>query len=121
MAKSELKTTRVRVGETDSWIKLMALRDLTRKTGALHESQVIQLKMWPLVFLNVKDSTCEFGFETKQVIYKTKKFAGRKPSNFKKRLEHLVDATQRLLGPEYGVVIMLDGKKVHYGAATSDE
>lgn len=111
---------RVRIGPDGQWQRLYALRDLTRKTGMLHELQVMQLKMWPLVFTNAKNASCEFGFETKQVIFKLDTLKGAKPKNFKARLEHLVKATQQLLGTEYAVTVMLDGKKVHHGAATSD-
>jgi hypothetical protein len=117
MTKKQVKTTRIQVGATDQWHQLDVRREVTRNTGILHESQVVNLKMWPLVFLNCTSSECHFNYETKTVIYKLTKLKGRKPANLLARYKHLVGATQRLLGEEYAVTIKLDGKKVHHGSS----
>jgi hypothetical protein len=115
-----MKETKIRVGPDRQWEKLYRLREVTRTTGILHEIQVLQLKMWPLVFTNATESECEFNFETKAIVFDLKKLKGKRPENFKERLEHLTKATQQLLGDEYAVVINVNGKKVFHGPATSD-
>lgn len=118
MAKA-LKETKIRIGEDEGWTKLLQLKDLTSRTGMLHELQVMQLKMWPLVFLNAKNATTEFGYETKLVVYHVD-IEGRKPAKFKWRLEHLDKATKKLLGGEYSVVVNVNKKQVYNGSAISD-
>jgi hypothetical protein len=115
-----MKETKVRVGPDRQWEKLYQLRELTRRTGILHELQVLQLKMWPLVFTNATDSECEFNYETKAVVFNLKKLKGKLPANLQERLEHLTKATQQLLGDEYVVVININSKKAFHGPATSD-
>lgn len=104
-------------GTPKSWETLYKLREFTRTTGGLHELQVMQLKCWPLVITNATDSTCEFGYDTKTVIFKLSKLKGKKPKDFKKRLKMLAKATQELLGGEYEVLILSDkGKELYRGA-----
>lgn len=113
--------TRIRVGAPDKqWEKLFQLRELTRSTGILHELQVVQLKMWPLVFTNATEAACEFHYDTKTVVFHLGKLAGKRPKNFQARLEHLTKATQQLLGDEYAVLINVDGKEAFHGPARSD-
>ncbi len=113
MAK-KLKTIKVAVGPTKAWEKLYVLRETTRTTGMLIELQVTQLRAWPMAFLNVADSTCEFDFDGKRVIYNLTESKDKRPKDFKGRLRLLAQATQQLLGDEYSILINSTGKKVHF-------
>lgn len=123
MAKSrvkKVKTQKVQVGPSLAWEQLMLLRDTTRRLGGLHELQMTQMKIWPLIFIGAKTSVAEFGYETKQVVYRLEGLKKR-PAKFQHRLEHLDKATKQLLGDEYLVTIMLDGKQIYNGPARKAE
>ncbi len=105
---------RVKIGEESGWRKLYTLRDVTERTGILHELQVKNLKMWPLVMIHAKDATCAFDYETRTVTYDIGSIDKPKPKNFQERLEALGKAVKQLLGDSYGIVVNLKGKKVFW-------
>lgn len=118
VTESTLKEIQVRVGKDPTWEKLGILRELTRKTGALYEPQVIQLRLWPLVFLDASEAEAEFIYDTRQITFKVK--IKKKPVKFKERLEFLDKAVKQLLGDEYSVLVYRGNKEVYYGSAISD-
>ncbi len=84
----------------------------------LHEIQVKNLKMWPLVMIHAKAATCAFDYESKTVTYDIDAIDKPKPKDFKARLEHLNNAVKQLLGKDYSLIINLKGKKIFWGPAS---
>lgn len=94
--------------------QLMLLRALTSSTGVLHEAQVLQLKMWPACFFKgVKSHEFVFQWERRKLAYDIK--AKGKHTHLKKRCVALEKCVHTLLGGEYQVTILLNGKKVFSG------
>lgn len=85
-------------------------RALTRRWGVVSEHQVAQLRMWPLVAVaHARTSTVELDQDKYNVrIRITTK--GRAPKNLPKALKILSASTQYLLGPEWNVKILINGK-----------
>ena len=130
--------------EIDDPIKeqLAELREMTRRTGQLHEIQVIQLKNWPLVvFAFAKSVTVRVvnhveREETKQpeeapsldtpppapkpaklvqrVEFLVTSHKGKAQSNINKRVRALEVWVKELLGQEWKILVKID-KKVVYG------
>lgn len=94
--------------------QLMTLREMTSKTGLLHDAQVFQLKMYPLALTNATKAEVHYDYDKKSVIFIITETKGRVPKEINKRLSLISDWTQTLLGEEYSVKIKA-GKKVLYG------
>ncbi len=109
--------TRIKLDADPAWKKLYVLRDMTAMTGLLHEVQVKNLKMWPLVMLHAKEATCSFDYESKAVTFDIERIDKPRPKNFKARLQALTKATKMLLGADYAVLINLKGKEIHFDPA----
>ncbi len=98
--------------ETDLLDQLSVLREMTRRTGILHEAQILQLQWWPWVVIpHCKDFQIEFSHDNKilQYVIKTK---GKPPTKYKKRLEYLANWVKELLGHEYDCRIVENGKVI---------
>lgn len=85
--------------------QLQMLREQTRLTGALHEAQVLQLKLWPMVvFQDAISSSFTWSPEKKVVLFAVE-FPDKAPTPklawWKKRVEALNGWVQELLGPEW--------------------
>lgn len=96
----------------------MLLKDLTRRLDMLHDAQVLQLKMWPLVlFTHARSAELAVSFENKEVDYivKTK---GKAPADLKDRFEYLNEWTKWLLGNDWLVKVKIQGKQVYRGGRT---
>lgn len=100
-----MKEHKIQTGPPKDWETLYRLRDLTRRIGALHEIQINNLKMWPIVILNAREADCSFDYENKLLTYDIKSLDGPRPSEFKQRLKILEASVKQLLGDEYEVVI----------------
>lgn len=86
------------------------LREQTRITGALHEAQVMQLKVWPLALF---DATKDSGFTWEpvaRVVTFMPVMKKRSESWMKPRLKTIFKWTQDLLGGEWQVVVKANGK-----------
>lgn len=96
--------------------QLMILRGMTKATGALHEAQVLQLKMYPMVMLsNSVSSEFTFDWENRSVEFKVQT-KGKRDKDFDKRMDCLDKSVKTLLGDEYLVVVNINGKKKFTGA-----
>lgn len=94
--------------------QLMTLREMTRKTGLLHDAQVFQLKMYPLALTNATKVSIEYDYDKKNVIFNIIETQGRAPKEIKKKLDLICQWTKTLLGEEYSVKIKTKNK-VLYG------
>lgn len=91
--------------------QLQMLKEQTRLTGALHEAQVLQLKMWPLVvFQNAISSEFTWDPDKKVVAFKldlpTSGPIG-KPEWWQERTDGLNGWVQTLLGDEWCITVLV--------------
>lgn len=93
--------------------QLLLLRDMTARMGVIHEAQVLQLKMWPLVlFGNVKKCEEHINIENREVNFVILQTKGKQASDFKQRCEALADWTKWLLGSDWIVRVKIRDKLV---------
>lgn len=94
------------------------LRDLTERTGALHEEQLLQLKLWPMVVFDrdPDQAQAQVDQETMTISFSISwkaRFLGRLRLTQLQRLklrqgaERLILWTQNLLGPSWSVSVLL--------------
>jgi hypothetical protein len=101
-----------RIGIMNEIEQLVQLKFLTRVTGILHEAQVYQLKMWPLMLTHAMKSDVVFDYEGSIVIFNLLKTEGNPPENIESRFLELARYTKFLLGDEYSVVVKDNGKQI---------
>lgn len=89
----------------ENFEQLMLLKSITKKTGGLHEAQVLQLKMYPLVLTHATKSEFSFDFNKKAIIFTITEVKGKTPKNIEERLDLLISYTKTLLGNEYSVEV----------------
>ncbi len=93
--------------------QLQMLQEQTRMTGALHEAQTLQLKMWPLVLFDCATSSFTWDPEKKQVLFTVSLTKTKKKATIKvltERVEVLNRWVQTLLGDEWHVKLKTSGK-----------
>lgn len=101
--------------------QLQMLKEQTRLTGGLHEAQVLQLKMWPLVvFDTCHSSSFTWDPDKKVISFKveapwSKSGGGVKAKKFplaywKERVTVLNGWVQTLLGDEWMITVTADRK-----------
>lgn len=88
--------------ESEMSQELLSLRDLTRRTGILHEAQVVNLKYWPYVLFNISDHQI-LPDDLRRVLTFNVKFSKKKPKNIKDLCRTLEQWCWALLGKEYMV------------------
>lgn len=90
------------------------LREQTRLTGALHEAQVLQLKMWPMVVFDTA-SASRFTWDPEgKVVTFTVTIKNQKLAWWKQRVTILNEWVQTLLGKDW-VIRVQAGKKTFAG------
>jgi hypothetical protein len=102
----------------EMWEQLMLLRDLTEKSGALHEAQVLQLKLWPLTVFDTYANGSEFQFswEKHEIdFYLTTSSKHKPPKDMDSRLKILDTEVKNLLGDSYLVRVRVRGKVIFRG------
>lgn len=98
--------------------QLMLLRDLTRRTGAIHDAQVFQMKWWPMMlFTHAKKCEAQVDVEKQQVDYIILTTDGKAPSDMEERMKALCEWTHWLLGDEYVVRVKERKKMLHRSGA----
>ncbi len=90
--------------------QLMSLKALTKETGVLHDAQVFQLKLWPLIMTHATRSEFTADFDFKVLIFNITEIKGKEPTKFTKRLRLLCTYAQNLLGDEWEVTVKIKGK-----------
>jgi hypothetical protein len=95
---------KIKAGVDPKLEKLFFMRELTKRTGILHEIQVMNLQSWPMVYTNATKLTCNFSFEDKLVVYDFLK-VGPKLTQMADRFLHLEKSVKMLLGDEYSIQV----------------
>lgn len=92
-----------RVEAGDRLEQLVALKSITKLTGGLHEAQMLQLRMWPMVIAEeVEKSETQIDIPNKKVLFKL--FLGKPaPTDMKQRLAKLRENVEWLLGEDWAV------------------
>ncbi len=96
--------------------QLQMLKEQTRLTGGLHEAQVLQLKMWPMVvFDTALSSSFTWDPEKKVVVFTithpTTRSKKKHPLEYwKERVTALNGWVQVLLGDEWMIQVKCGGK-----------
>lgn len=92
--------------------QLMLLRDLTAKTGILHEAQVQQIKLWPFAICpNVGKSEAHVSVEKQTIEYHLTPEKGQIKLN-PKIMEKFMEGVSLLLGPEWRIQIFGNGSLI---------
>ncbi len=99
---------------TDEQIFMLA--DLTRRFGGLHQLHVTNLKMWPLGYLNVCYSECEYHHTTRRLYFTVGDPVGPVPVDIQSRLEFLEKSCQYLLGEDIRIAVRTKNFYVIYGS-----
>jgi hypothetical protein len=95
---------------------ILKVRDLFRRTGALHDLQIFNLKVWPqLVFPMAKAIKIGIDFKEREVTYDLTipwyKFVG----DLRTRGEGLNESIHYLLGGDYRLCVRSKGKVIFVG------
>lgn len=101
----------------DSWEQLMLLRGVTGGGEFLHEAQVLQLKIWPLLAAE-HASSCRVEVDTikKVTDFHLKVAKGKKaPLDFKDRLDGLDRSVKAMLGNEWLIRVHVLSKVIYRG------
>lgn len=100
----------VNVAHKETQEQFAQLRDMTRRSGVLHDAQVTQLKLWPRVIIpgclkseaavSTQDGTVTFRLSIR----------GRQAKGFAEGVKRVADGVQWLLGDEYSVSFYVNGE-----------
>jgi hypothetical protein len=107
--------------ELDRKEQLIFLRDLlvaqARKDAAacvLHEAQVLQLKLWPVVVYPHVDRKHEFTVDFYKKLVKFKlKAVERAPTKMMHRGNQLLEWVRFLLGKDWKIEVLIDGERAY--------
>lgn len=100
--------------------QLIAMKDLTQRTGAISSLQIKNLQMWFYLlirFVEPEQLVLGFDFEKRTVLYhgQKKKSKGKVPRNIDNLCLKLHTWVQELLGPEYQTVVKIKDKTIYTG------
>jgi hypothetical protein len=93
--------------------QLMLLKAATIRTGAIHEAQVLQLKMWPLLIPNVIKAEVSIDAEKKLVFFKCESKGLRASKKMKLVCENIDAWVKQLLWPETTVTIKINDRQIY--------
>lgn len=96
------------------WEQLVVLRDLTRRTGMLHEAQVIHLELWAKIAIpHSEDVKVLADVDRKRIVVKACVPRGTPdPDDFSYRLITLDRSVKDLLGEEWSVSVTKNKKVI---------
>ena len=93
--------------------QLALLKTATVRTGAIHEAQALQLKMWPLLVPGVKSASAKVDTERKIVTFECKSSGNRITKKVRHTILNLTLWTRTLLWDDTVVVFKMNGKVIH--------
>lgn len=112
------------IGKVSVKQQLEMLREQTRLTGGLHEAQVLQLKMWPMVaFDHIVGSSFTWDPKTKVIKFKLelpKRGATKKLAWWKERVTAVQGWVHQLLGDEWQIQVEAGNQKFNGSRKISD-
>lgn len=96
------------ISEQEMMDQLLTLKGMTIRTGIIHEAQVLQLQLWPLVlFKDALTSSADIDPKTKNITFKI--FTNKKPNKkeFKTANDRLIDWCRFILWDETSINIKI--------------
>jgi len=101
--------------------ELLSLRDLTRRTGILHDAQVTNLKYWPYVLFEISDNQI-LPDDLRRVLIFNLRFTKKKPKNVKDLSRTLEKWCWAILGEEYQIRVRdaRSGLYLYHGSRGTD-
>jgi len=98
----------------DIYTQLMLLKEATNRYGALHEAQVLQLKMYPILLSGVKKAETHVDIEKKLVFFKILEAKNFKMSKKNKNvIEKIIFWTRNLLWDDCSIVFVKDNEVIY--------
>lgn len=94
--------------------QLMLLKEATNRFGAIHEAQLLQLKMYPILLSGVVKSETHIDVERKLVFFKlidAKKFKLTKKN--KDIIQKIIDWTRKLLWDDCSIVFIKNEEVIY--------
>jgi hypothetical protein len=90
------------------------LREMTERTGCLHEAQVLQIRLWPFAVDPSLDTThADVDLEKRSLTYHWEaKNASTVDKNYRHRLNELSKSVDLLLGPSWAMDVRLNGVSI---------
>lgn len=96
--------------------QIAELRALFQATGALHETHVFNLKVWPRLVFPQVTSTATVDPDGRRVTFELRKrWWARLPKDWRERCRGLHESVQGMLGMDMETVVVLDGKAIFSG------
>jgi hypothetical protein len=93
--------------------QLALLKGMTLRTGAIHEAQALQLKMWPMMIPDVDKAEAQVDTERKIVTYKCEAGSTRATKKKRETMDNIVTWTRKILWDDTVVVFILNNKTVY--------
>lgn len=93
--------------------QLALLKAATVRTGAIHEAQALQLRMWPLLIPDTKSATAKVDTERKIVTYECKTTKAKLTVKAKTIMKNITIWTRSILWDDTTIVFKLNGKVVY--------
>ena len=93
--------------------QLLWLKSMTVRTGAIHEAQALQLKMYPMMLPGAKKGEARVGIDDKVVHYIVTCRPFKQDAVFKKTCAAIEKWTRWLLWDEARIMIKVNGKVVY--------
>lgn len=98
----------------DFYTQLLLLKETTVRFGVLHEAQVIQLKMYPILLNGVVKAETHVDTEKKLVFFKIKETKNFKLSKKNKTImEKIVEWTRSILWSDCTVIFMKNEEVIY--------
>ena len=108
------------MGQSSFKEQLALLKIATMHTGAIHEAQALQLKMWPLLIPSVTKAEARVDTDKKMVTFLCKSKMKDKDmrklaatENMRKTCAHVATWTQHLLWDDTTVIIHVNDKVIY--------
>jgi hypothetical protein len=124
MGQNQEETKDKKAGESedpgDYTTQLLKLRALTGTLGALHEAQVLQIRLWPfavdpLILDNGVEAKIDINGKKISYLWKAKRPVNWKPDkSYQLRLRALKEAIETMLGEDWSFSIKMNGKPIFF-------
>jgi len=92
--------------------QLMLLKATTIRTGAIHEAQALQLKVWPRMNKSIDKSEAQVSVDNRQVIFICESKSMRPTKAHKLFFENLENWVRTMLWDDTYVKVIVNGKTV---------